>query len=82
MSLYDLRYTKAPSEKEKKSKITTKAYRIFPWVNTSSRFSPDFDYNAELGIIATVSKTSKYYPQTLNGASLKYTILVQLPHSL
>jgi high-affinity nickel permease len=59
MSLYDLRYTKAPSKKQLKSKIATDPYRVFPWENTSFDFGFGFDYNAELGIIATASSKSK-----------------------
>ena len=73
MSLYDLRYTKAPSTKQKKAKIATIPYRRFPWENTSFRYGLGFDYNSELGIIATASSSCRYhsdcFPSTGNDLS-------------
>lgn len=59
MSMYDLRYTKAPAKKQKNRKTATTPYRLFPWENNSFNFDSGFDYSPELGIIATVSSQSK-----------------------
>lgn len=67
MSLYDLRYTKAPTKKQKKAKLATTPYRIFPFENSSFNFGSGFDYNPELGIIATVSSRSGYHLSFLSG---------------
>lgn len=61
MCLYDLRYTKAPSAKQAKSKTPTVPYRVFPWENASESFKLGFDYNPELGIIATASRKGMYF---------------------
>jgi WD40 repeat protein len=59
MSLYDLRYTAAPSNMQIESKIHTSPYRTFPWETASVSYQLGFDYHPELGVIATSSSISR-----------------------